>query len=119
MRHPLSVFLLAMAFLLAGCQKEKVDPKLEAEKRERQALLKEALQSPVEHPLKIYVVPRRGKYYLADSTTNRLVDVLEDYLYLKAKNKKFYLSDYLTYNAKFITNSHTNVEYMEMYFREK
>ena len=119
MRRPLSIFLLAMAFCLAACQTEKVDPTYEYERLERQALLREALQSPTEHPLMIYIVPERGRNYLAVSTTNRLAYVSGDYLCVQGEERKFHVLSSSGYNAKFLPGSSTDIEYMEMYFREK
>jgi hypothetical protein len=108
-----------MTFFLAGCRKEKVDPTYEYERLEHQALLREALQSPTEHPLMIYIVPERGQNYLAVSTTNRLAYVSGDYLCVQGKERKFHVLSFASYNAKFLPGSSTDIEYMEMYFKEK
>ena len=119
MRRPLSVFLLGMAFFLAGCQKERVDPAYEYELMEHQALLREALQSPTEHPLMIYIVPERGRNYLAISTTNRLAYVSGDYLCVKGEARKFHVLSFASSNADFFPGSSTDITRMEMHFREK
>ena len=119
MRHFLSVFLLGTAFFLAGCQKEKVDPAYEYERLERQALLKELLQSPTEHPLTIYIVPERGRNYLAISTTNRLAYVSGDYLWVQGEERKFHVLSFASANADFFPGSSTDITRMEIHFREK
>ena len=67
----------------------------------------------------IYIVPARGQHYLAVSTTNRLAYVSGDYLCVKGEARKFHVLSSSGYNAKFLPGSSTDIEYMEMYFREE